>query len=47
MPSAKALTGRQIPPSDPFDLANEFRRTMDETRRSSIPEAPPLVMDRS
>ena len=46
-PSAKALAGKQIPPSDPFDLANEIRRAMDETRRSSIPEAPPLVMDRS
>ena len=46
-PSAKALARKQIPPSDPFDLANEIRRAMDETRRSSIPEAPPLVMDRS
>ena len=46
-PSAKALAGKQIPSNDPFDLANEIRRAMDEKRRSSIPEAPPLVMDRS
>ena len=45
-PFAKALAGKHIPPSDPFDLASEIRRAMDETR-SSIPEAPPLVMDRS
>ena len=45
-PSAKALATKQTPPSDPFDLAKEIRRAIDESR-SSIPEAPPLMVDRN